>query len=46
VLETLMAGPQEAMLEIREHPPSILEMSTVGPLGGKDLDPGVPTINA
>jgi hypothetical protein len=33
------------MPEIRECPPSTLKMLMVGPSGGDDRDPRVPTIN-
>jgi hypothetical protein len=41
-----MVAPWEAVSEPRERPPSIQEMSTVGPLGGDTGDLGVPTIDA
>jgi hypothetical protein len=38
--------PWEVLPEIRERPPSMLKMSTAGPLGGGVEDPGAPPINA
>jgi hypothetical protein len=40
-----MVAPWEAVLEIRERPPSMKETSMAAHLGGNAGDLGVPTIN-